>query len=208
MRRTALVLTVVALTATGCGDGLPDIDTAPAREALDAQIDAAVGGDDDLGACPILGADVLIDQAFELVDDESTRAALDSNETDALLRTIGPSPVVFCERSADPELAVGIGVGRGDDSVDAHIGRMTEPGIDPEVDLSVRRDYRGGQVARFCLTYGGEPSLDVCEVVWTDTNVFVAALARSSSASDVDLQAVEERFLPIVQLLLEGISND
>ncbi len=209
MRRTAIALTAVALTATGCGDGLPDIDTEPAREALDATIDAAASGSDKaLEDCPIRDVDLLIDQAFELVDDESTRNALDSDENDASLRTIGSFPVVFCGRSADPELAIGLTVGRGDASIDAHIERLTEPGIDAETDLTKRAEHRGGQVARLCLAYSGEPSLDVCEVVWTDTNVFVAAFAGSSAAADVDLQAVEERFLPIVQLVLEGIAVD
>lgn len=209
MRRTALALTVAALTATGCGDGLPDIDTAPAREALDATIATAVPGPGNaLEACPIRGVDLLIDQTFELVDDESTRDALDSDDTYALVRTIGSSPVVLCGRSADPGLAIGLAIGRGEASIDAHIERLTEPGIDPEIDLTERAEYRNGQVARVCLVYSGEPSLDVCEVVWTDRNVFVAAFAGSSAASDVDLQAVEERFLPIVQLVLEGIDND
>jgi hypothetical protein len=209
VRRTAITLAIVALTATACGSGLPDIDTTPALEALDAANDAAaLGPGGALETCPIRDVDVLIDQAFRLVDDESTRDALDSDETDTVLRTIGSSPVILCGRSADSELAIGISIGRGDASIDAHVERLTEPEIDPEVDLTVRADYRGGQVARFCLLYSGEPSLDVCEVVWTDTNVSVATFAGSSAASDVDLSAVEERFIPIVQLVLDSISDD
>lgn len=209
MRRTAIVLALVALTASGCTDVLPDIDTGPPLEALDATTDGVSDGPTEaLETCPIRDVDVLIDQAFDLIDDQSEPDTPDSDGTYALVRTVGPTPIVLCGRSAGPQLTVGLAMGRGEVSAEAHVERLTEPGIDPEVDVTERSDYRNGQVSRLCLAYSGEPSLDVCEVVWTDTNVFVAAFAGGSAATEVDLRAVEERFLPIVQLVLEGISND
>lgn len=207
-RGTTIALVALTLTASACNGGLPDIDSTPARAALD---DATGDAADEATTCPIADSASLIEQAFSLVDDESSRAALEEGEPYTTVRTIGTTDVVECGRSAGDPLAVGIAIGPGDPSIDDHITRISEPGPvaedDVEVDVIERAEHRGGRVARLCLEHEDDPSLDLCEVVWTDDSVFVSAFARGGDATDVALAAVEERFVPVVQLVLEAFAE-
>jgi len=202
MRATTIALVALTLTATACGDGLPEIDSSAARVALDATTAGA-----EPVTCPVSDSETLIDQAFALVDDESSRTALEQGEAAVLIRTIGASDVLVCRRSADDSLAVGLAVGPGDPTIDGHIARISEPGVTAEVDVIERREHRGGRVARLCLVHEADPSLDLCEVVWADDDVFVSAFVEGSDASGVRLAAVEERFIPLVQLVLDDLAD-
>lgn len=203
MRATTIALVALALTTTACGDGLPEIDSSAARVALDA----TTAGDEPT-ACPVAASETLIDQAFALVDDDASRNALEQGEASVLIRTIGASDVLVCGRSADDSLTVGLAIGPGDETIEGHIARLSEPGVTAEVDVTERREHRGGRVARLCLRRGNAPSLDLCEVVWVDGAVFVSAFAGGPDATEVGLAPVEERFIALVQLVLDDFADN
>ena len=231
-RSVAALTALVALSA--CADGIPDIDTAPGEVELERFVAASGFPDREtfvvLDGCPIEDGSLLLERALRDVDDPLVRIALDAppvafvtapnslpdgdpyvacgrvtGDFTGALVALADAPGDGAAAPDDPDLTDGEIDSQRDGLAAAYAARFGDP---PE-HLTVEQsdDLRGGTTYHICIVEPSAPERDSCEVAWFGGDLVVTTAVTGPGAADVDLAAIEERFRPLVQLVIDGLAT-